>query len=221
MYHKSTEPIGIDGKICDDYANATEELQRASAPVFHMPNGLPYTETMSVEDAIDEGYTLVNMYTMEPYNYEEALAGLTQSLTLHGNEAYFMDAVTLVTDAQDSLHGISIDSIDAEHKTVTFDDEVFHDAKSAHEVMWEDIPNPSTDLFSDKYEIYYSPSAEPVPGMPTETRTRKGIRAGPRRQGPRSHRVSTRPHDSRQKSRDAASAAQLPSANPKSWQLRP
>ena len=110
LYHKSTSPIDIDGNICDNYAKATDELKRASAPVFRMPSGLPYTETMSVEDAIAEGYTLVDIYSMKPYVYEEALANLTKSLGSHGNEAYFMDAVTLVTDAQDSLRGISIDT---------------------------------------------------------------------------------------------------------------
>ena len=222
LYHKSTKPIDIDGNICDNYAKATDELKRASAPVFRMPSGLPYTETMSVEDAIAEGYTLVDIYSMKPYVYEEALANLTKSLASHGNEAYFMDAVTLVTDAQDSLRGISIDTT---KKTVTFDtddNDVFHDAKSSHEVMWDDIPNPSVEHFSDNYEIYYSPSTEPVPGMATtrdaQSRTRKGTRAGPWRRTQSGHRVS-QARISPRKDRDTASSAQS-SSKPKAWQLR-
>ena len=45
--------------------------------------GLPYTETMSVSQAAREGYTLVDMYTMQPYNYDDALKNLTSSLSIH------------------------------------------------------------------------------------------------------------------------------------------
>ena len=128
LYHKSIQPLSRSGQIADSYDDASDELLSNSVPVRKMPNGLSYTEVMSVEQALAEGYTLVNMYTLKPYVYEESLAELNASLAHHKHEKYFLEALMMMGN----MLGNDDDepSASAErHVTFAGDDE-FHDARA-------------------------------------------------------------------------------------------
>ena len=206
MYHKSVQPLDVHGNICDDYEHASTELLRNSVPARKMPNGLSYTEVMSVEQAAAEGYTLINMYTLEPYVYEVALKELNASLEHHKAEEYFLDAVMMMS----TIHDKHVDHLPvSRHVTFSGEDE-FHDARmlrlthdepgeyitapSTHskalvskshtprptkDVMIEEIVcngKPADAYFSKSYDIFYSPEEQRAIERPPIPKRRRDAR---------------------------------------------
>ena len=126
LYHNSVQPLDVHGNICDAYELASAELLRNSVPARKMPNGLSYTEVMSVEQAVAEGYTLINMYTLEPYVYEVALKELNESLEHHKAEEYFLDAVLMMGTILDA----DVKRAPVERHVSFSGEDEFHDARA-------------------------------------------------------------------------------------------
>ena len=165
-----TSPVDDDGKPVVSWDDASSEFKSKSVPLKKMPNRLPYAEICTLEEAINDGYTIIDFYTHEPYSREKALQSLYHTSDSHRSELYYSDALHLRYEEVFSTAAKALTNTTSKNAIIsrsTHDDDSndeFYDAperKPPKAVTFEEVLSHLDDgkrledYFSRGYEIYH------------------------------------------------------------------